>query len=81
MAGENSKNFVHIMKETCLMKCNTFYEDQCCTSYFKIEGTKILNAPRIDVARLRYLFGKSAQESNPIVTIEYSAKLYFEIWT
>ena len=29
------------------MKCNTFYEDQCCTSGFKSEGTKILNAPRM----------------------------------
>ena len=41
MADENSLNFVHIIKETCLMKCNTLYEDQCCTSCFKSEGTKI----------------------------------------
>ena len=29
------------------MQCNTFYEDQCCTSCFESEGTKILNAPRM----------------------------------
>ena len=27
------------------MKCNTFYEDQCCASYFKSEGTKITECP------------------------------------
>ena len=37
---ENSLNFVHIIKETCLMKCNTFYEVQCCTSCCKSEGIK-----------------------------------------
>ena len=31
------------------MKCNEFYEDQCCTSCFKSEGTKILNAPRTHI--------------------------------
>ena len=41
MADGKSLNFVHIIKETCLMKCITFYEDQCCTSCFKSEGTKI----------------------------------------
>ena len=45
MADDNSLNFVHIIKETCLMKCNTFYEDQCCTSCFKSEGTKITECP------------------------------------
>ena len=49
MAGENSYNFVHIIKETCLMKCNTFYEEQYCTSCFKSEGTKILYDPRITI--------------------------------
>ena len=33
------------------MKCNTFYEDQCCTSCFDSEGTKILNAPRKVIAK------------------------------
>ena len=28
------------------MTCNTFYEDQFCTSCFDSEGTKTLNAPR-----------------------------------
>ena len=41
MADENSLNFVHIIKETCLMKYNTFYEDQCCTFCFKGERKKI----------------------------------------
>ena len=36
---------MHIIKETCLMKCNIFYEDQCCTSCFKSEGTKITECP------------------------------------
>ena len=36
-AGENILNFVHIIKQICLMK---FYEDQCCTSCFESEGTK-----------------------------------------
>ena len=27
------------------MKYNTFYEDQCCTSCFKSEGTKITECP------------------------------------
>ena len=27
------------------MKCNTLYEDQCCTSCFKREGTKITECP------------------------------------
>ena len=35
MADENSYKFVQIIKETCLMKCNTFYEGKCCTSCFK----------------------------------------------
>ena len=45
MAGENNFNFVHIIKENCLMNCNTFYEDQCCTSCFKSEGTKNTECP------------------------------------
>ena len=45
MADENSLNFVHIIRETCLMKYNTFYEGQCCTSCFKSEGTKIIECP------------------------------------
>ena len=47
MAGENKLNVVYIIKEICFMKRNTFYEDQCCTSCFDIEGPKLLNAPRI----------------------------------
>ena len=35
MANENSLNFVHIIKETCFTKSNTFYEDHRCTSCFK----------------------------------------------
>ena len=40
MTGENSLNFVNINKEICLMKCNTFFEDQCCTCCFDSEGKK-----------------------------------------
>ena len=40
MAVENSQHFVHIIKEIGLMKCNTFYDDQCCTPCFDSEGTK-----------------------------------------
>ena len=31
------------------MKCNIFYDEQCCTSCFKSEGTKILNTHRMTV--------------------------------
>ena len=49
MAGENSLNFGHIIKETCLMKCNTFYADQCNTVNFALKARrqKLLQA-RID---------------------------------
>ena len=41
---------MHIIKETCLMECNTFYEDQCCTSCFKGEGTNITECPSYHIA-------------------------------
>ena len=34
-------NFVYLIKEISLMKCNTFYDNQCCTYCFNSEGTKI----------------------------------------
>ena len=45
MADENSLNFVHIIRENCLMKSKTFYEDQCSTSCFKSEGAKNTECP------------------------------------
>ena len=45
MAGENRLNVVYIIKEICFMKRNTFYEDQCCTSCFDIEGAKTTEYP------------------------------------
>ena len=44
MASENNLNFVYMIKEICLMKCNKFYEE---LDVLAAKGQKILNVHRI----------------------------------
>ena len=71
MASENSLNFV---KETCLMKCNAYYEDQCCTSCFKSEGTKNTECPS-------YLIRAQVYAKNNILHVINKKDCKLEKWT
>ena len=66
------------------MKCNTFYEGQCCTSCFKSEGTKNsecppLTPPKCLITKLgRSLAVTTLYGSPPLIkfTIVYFTLLY-----
>ena len=60
---------MHIIKETCLMKWNTFYKDQCCTSCFKSKGTKITECPSYSLVVCRELSYISFTLNNKIVAL------------
>ena len=47
MADENSLNFVHIIHETCLMKCKNSIGISVVLLALKAKGQKLLNAPRM----------------------------------